>query len=238
MLSIILIDDEPLARSRLKRLLEEIGNCEILAEGGSGEDAIRLAELLRPDLVLLDIRMPGLDGLQAAHQIHQLDPEPVVVFCTAYDEHALTAFDEDAVDYLVKPVRRNRLEKALEKVRKFLGKTPEDENLRQYLRSKVGDRVELIPVDRVIYLLAEHKYTTVVYDKGTAVIDDTLKSLIEEFSGRFFRIHRNALVATSHLRGLVKDVDGQIWVTLKGTDTDLEVSRRNLPGLRKLIRNL
>ena len=113
MLSIILIDDEPLARSRLKRLLEDIGDCEILAEGGSGEDAIRLAEALRPDMVLLDIRMPGLDGLQAAHKIHQLDPKPVVVFCTAYDEHALTAFDEDAVDYLVKPVRRNRLEKAL-----------------------------------------------------------------------------------------------------------------------------
>jgi two-component system response regulator AlgR len=161
-----------------------------------------------------------------------------VVFCTAYDEHALTAFDEDAVDYLVKPVRRSRLEKALEKVRKFVGKTAEDEDTRQYLRSKVGDRVELIPVDRVIYLLAEHKYTTVVYDGGTAVIDDTLKSLIEEFAGRFFRIHRNALVATSHLRGLIKDSDGQIRVTLKGTDTDLEVSRRNLPGLRKLIRNL
>ena len=238
MLSIILIDDEPLARSRLKRLLEEIGDCEILAEGGSGEDAIRLSEELRPDLVLLDIRMPGLDGLQAAHRIHQLDPEPVVVFCTAYDEHALTAFDEDAVDYLVKPVRRTRLEKALEKVRKFLGKTAEDEDQRHYLRSKVGDRVALIPVDRVIYLLSEHKYTTVVYDKGTAVIDDTLKSLIDEFSGQFFRIHRNALVATSHLRGLVKDSSGQIRVTLKGTDTDLEVSRRNLPGLRKLIRNL
>jgi len=237
MLSIILIDDEPLARSRLKRLLEEVGHCEVIGEGGSGEDAIRLADELRPDLVLLDIRMPGLDGLEAAHRIHQLDPEPVVVFCTAYDEHALTAFDEDAVDYLVKPVRRERLEKALDKVRKFLGKS-EDDNLRHYLRSKVGDRVELIPVDRVIYLLAEHKYTTVVYDQGTAVIDDTLKSLIEEFSERFFRIHRNALVAISHLRGLVKDADGQIRVTLKGTDTDLEVSRRNLPGLRKLIRNL
>ena len=123
-------------------------------------------------------------------------------------------------------------------MRKFLGITDEDENTRHYLRSKVGDRVELIPVDRVIYLLAEHKYTTVVHDKGTAVIDDTLKSLVEEFSGRFFRIHRNALVATSHLRGLIKDPRGQIRVTLKGTDTDLEVSRRNLPGLRKLIRNL
>lgn len=238
MLNIILIDDEPLARSRLKRLLEEIGDCEILAEGGSGEDAIRLAENLRPDLVLLDIRMPGLDGLQAAHMIHQLDPKPVVVFCTAYDEHALTAFDEDALDYLVKPVRRNRLEKALEKVRKFLGKTAEDDDGRHYLRSKVGDRVKLIPLDRVIYLLAEHKYTTVVHNKGTAVIDDTLKSLIDEFSSRFFRIHRNALVATSHLRGLVKGSDGQIRVTLKGTDVDLEVSRRNLPGLRKLIRSL
>lgn len=238
MLNIILIDDEPLARSRLKRLLEEIGNCDIIAEGSSGEDAIRLADELCPDLVLLDIRMPGLDGLQAAHRIHQLDPEPVVIFCTAYDEHALTAFDEDAVDYLVKPVRRIRLEKALEKARKFLGKKPEDENLRHFLRSKVGDRVALIPIDRVIYLLAEHKYTTVVHDQGTAVIDDTLKSLIKEFSGRFFRIHRNALVATSHLRGLVKDVNGQIRVTLKGTDADLEVSRRNLPALRKLIRSL
>jgi two-component system response regulator AlgR len=237
MLNIILIDDEPLARSRLKRLLEEVGHCEIIGEGGSGEDAIRLAGELRPDLIFMDIRMPGLDGLEAAHRIRNMDPTPVVVFCTAYDEHALTAFDEDAVDYLVKPVRRDRLGKSLDKVRKFLG-INEDDNLRHYLRSKVGDRVELIPVDRVIYLLAEHKYTTVVYDQGTAVIDDTLKSLIEEFSGRFFRIHRNALVATSHLRGLVKDAEGQIRVTLKGTDADLEVSRRNLPGLRKLIRKL
>ena len=238
MLSIILIDDEPLARSRLRRLLEEFDNCEVVAEGATGDDAVALSEQLHPELVLLDIRMPGLNGLQAAHQIRQLNPTPAIIFCTAYDEHALMAFDENALDYLVKPVRKARLQDALDKVRKYLGKDEGARDGRHYLRSKVGDRMELIPVDSVIYLQAEHKYTTVIHDQGTAVIDDTLKALEVEFPEQFFRIHRNALVARNRIRGLKKDSEGQIHVLLDGDETELEASRRNLPALRQMIKSL
>ena len=238
MLYIILVDDEPLARSRLRRQIDEIGGCEIVAEGSSGDEGLSLCRKLKPDIVLLDIRMPGMNGLDTAQLIGKLDNPPVIIFCTAYDEHALSAFEKDALDYLVKPIRQQRLEQALQKARQYLHKEPEATSQRHYLRSKVGERVELIPLDSVIYLLAEHKYTTVGYEQGEAVIDDTLKLLEKEFPDQLFRIHRNALVSKNRLRGLRKAEGGHPHVLLHGTDIELEVSRRNLPAVRKLIREM
>ena len=236
MLTVLLVDDEPVARSRLKRLLAAEDDVEVVAEAGNGKQAVQACRNHRPDLVLLDIRMPGMDGMEAADAMQQLESAPSIVFCTAYDDQALKAFERDALDYLVKPVRAERLRHALVKVRQFRQAIPADG--RTHLTSRIGERVELIPVDQIIYLLSEHKYTTVGTAKGTAVVDDSLVSLEEEFEDLFFRIHRNALVSVRKLAGLRKTHEGNTLIQLRDTDQELEVSRRNLPAVRRLLKRI
>jgi two-component system response regulator AlgR len=149
----------------------------------------------------------------------------------------LRAFELEAVDYLVKPVRAERLEKSIEKARRYLG-TDEDQDDEHYVRSTVGGKVVLTPIHRVICLVAEDKYTTVIHEKGTTVIDDSLTELEQNFPDLFFRVHRNALVSRKHLRGLERNTDGQTLVLLSGTDRKPEVSRRNISSLRKLLSEL
>lgn len=237
MLSILIIDDEKPARDRLRRLLSTVSGFDIAGEANSGARALEQIRELNPDILLLDISMPGMDGMSLARVLQEGGASPAVIFCTAYQDQALKAFEADAVDYLVKPVRAERLEKSLEKARRYLG-TDSGQEDEHYVRSTVGGKIVLTPIHRVICLISEDKYTTVIHEKGTTVIDESLTELEQNFPGLFFRVHRNALVSRKHLRGLERTSDGQTQVLLTGTDRKPEVSRRNVSSLRKLLTEL
>lgn len=239
MLNILIIDDEKPARDRLRRMLGGLPECAVCGEASNGEDALKAIVKLRPDVLLLDISMPGIDGMSMAAQLRERpdyarDRSPVIIFCTAYQDQALKAFEHEAMDYLVKPVRSDRLAQAVEKARRFLQGTRQEED-KDFLRSTVGGKVSLTPVRRVICLLAEDKYTTVIHETGRTVIDDSLTELEQRFPQYFLRIHRNALISRRHIRGLERTADGQALALLSGTDRKPEVSRRNLPILRKML---
>ena len=237
MLRILIIDDEAPARERMARMLSEMPNYEVVGEASSGQHAMVAIAECCPDILLLDISMPGMDGMTLARNLQKGGSQPAIIFCTAYQNQALDAFEAEAVDYLVKPVRAERLAQALEKARRFIGDRVSDAP-QAFLKSTLGGKVLLTPVQRVICLLAEDKYTTVVHEKGRTVIDDSLTELETRFEGEFFRIHRNALISTRHLRGLERGDNGSVVAVLSGTDERPEVSRRNVAALRKLLAEL
>jgi two-component system, LytTR family, response regulator AlgR len=241
----LIVDDEPLARERMLALLAEIGGVEVIGEAGNGRDALDAINRLAPELVLLDIRMPVMDGIEVARHLLALDTPPALIFCTAYGDHALAAFEANAVDYLLKPVRSERLRAALAKARRWSGEdargieqTLGSARIRTHLCARVRGSLVLVPVAEVDYLLAEDKYVVVHHAKGEVLIEEPLKALEDEFEGRFVRIHRNCLVARSKLTGLTRTPDGRLFANVEGVAATLEVSRRNLPALRKLIRTL
>jgi two-component system response regulator AlgR len=240
----LIVDDEPLARERMSSLLRDAG-VDVIGEAGEGRSAVETVAKLHPDVVLLDIRMPVMDGLEAARHISNLESPPAIIFCTAYDEHALAAFEASAIDYLVKPVRLERLRTALERAQRFgatamqkVEQARGEHRARSHLCARVRGNLVLVPVGDIHYLLAEDKYVVVHTAKGEVLIEEALKTLENEFSERFVRIHRNCLVARDRLAGLLRAPDGSIHVKIEGTDASLEVSRRNLPALRKLVRTL
>lgn len=240
-MKIVIVDDEAPARGRLRRLLEEIGGHEVVGEAGTGSEALLQAAQQHPDVLLLDIRMPGMDGLEAARHLATLENPPAVVFTTAYGDHALEAFAAHAVDYLLKPIRKERLEEALTQVRKLNraqlallsgGDTPA---ARSHICARVRGDLQLVPLDEVRYFLADQKYVTVRHGGGALLIEESLKSLEQEFGGRFVRVHRNALAARAHVSGLGRDAQGLVRLQLRGVPESLEVSRRHLRDLRKIL---
>lgn len=235
---VIIVDDEPLARARLRGLLASEADVEVVAEAGEGAAALRACDRHHPDLVLLDIRMPGMDGLEVARRFAAQPDAPLVAFCTAYDEHAVSAFDSAALDYLVKPVRADRLAETLRRARARLALQPPAGGApaRTQLCARLGGQLRLIPVAEVHYLQAEEKYVVVHHLHGEALIEESLKSLEEEFGHRFIRIHRNCLVARSALQALQRDGDGHAQVMLHGVAKPLDVSRRCLPELREAMK--
>lgn len=235
MLRILIVDDEPPARARLRRLLKPLAGCQVTAEAGSAAEALSALEREAVDLLLLDISMPGLDGMGLAQRLARWDQPPSVVFCTAWPDQALEAFECDAVDYLVKPVRAERLAAALEKVARIRGRAG-GAGAEAYLRATVGGRTLLVPVDEVACLLAEDKYTTVFYSGGETVINNSLVELEQRFADQFLRVHRNALVSTGRIRGLETRPGGPTRVVLEGSDQRPEVSRRHLPAVRRFVR--
>jgi two-component system response regulator AlgR len=237
MLSILIIDDEQPARDRLRRLVGALPGYEVAGEAANATEALERIRALAPDVLLLDISMPGMDGMALARALQRGGASPAVVFCTAYQDQALNAFEVEAIDYLVKPVRAERLEVALDKARRYLGPEP-DSDPEHFLRSTVGGKVVLTPISQVICLLAEDKYTTVIHEDGETVIDDSLTELEQRFPQMFFRVHRNALVSHRHLRGVERTPQGQTQALLNGTDRKPEVSRRNVSSLRKLLSDL
>ena len=241
----LIVDDEPLARERLAALLADVDGVEVIGEAGNGVEAIDAATTLRPDVVLLDIRMPVMDGIEAARHLDALDAPPAIVFCTAYQDHALAAFEANAVDYLVKPIRVERLRAAIAKAERLGGATlrkvesaVEPGRRRSHLCARVRGSLVLVAVGDIDYLLAEDKYVVVHHAKGEVLIEEPLTALEEEFGERFVRIHRNCLVALSKLSGLDRAPDGRVLARIAGVAAPLEVSRRNLPALRKLVRSL
>jgi len=237
MLNILIIDDEAPARDRLNRMVKAISGFEVAGEAHSAAQALEQISLLNPDVLLLDISMPGMDGMSLARVLQEGGASPAVIFCTAYQDQALEAFEREAVDYLVKPVRPERLEQSLEKAKRYLGDS-QGQAADHFLRSTVGGKVVLTPIQRVICLVSEDKYTTVLHEVGETVIDESLTELEQRFPELFFRVHRNALVSRTHIRGLERTPDGQTLVMLSGTDRKPEVSRRNISALRKLLSQL
>lgn len=244
-MKILVVDDEKPARDRLRQLLGDLEDYDVVGEASNGRAAIEACQDQSPDIVLMDIRMPGMDGIEAAHHLSQIDNAPAVIFATAYNEYALAAFDAQAIGYLMKPVRRERLRRALEHARRLgekqlaaLREEADEDGPRTHLSARVGDRLRLIRVDDVLYFQADQKYVAVGLPDEEVLIDDSLKSIETEFGNDvFFRIHRNALVALAHLRVIEKQKDGSYAAQVRGSDKVLAISRRHVAPLRKLIRN-
>ncbi|MDX1802672.1 MAG: LytTR family DNA-binding domain-containing protein [Alcanivorax sp.] len=244
---VLVCDDEHLARERLKRLVEKIDGFEVVAEAANGREAVQESQRARPDVVLLDIRMPDMDGMEAAEHLSKMDNPPAVIFCTAYDEHALQAFKVHAVDYLLKPVNAEGLQTALSKAKTLnraqlaeIGREVSEEKprRRRHISARTHRGLELVPVDEIRYFLADQKYVTVCSGEGEVLIDETLKDLETEFGDQFVRIHRNALVALKYIEGMEMATAGHHQVRLRGMEARLTVSRRHVAGLRRVLQNL
>lgn len=240
---ILVVDDETLARDRLKRMLAVINGCEWVGEAANGVEAIERVRLLTPDLLLLDIRMPGMDGLEAASHLAQLEEPPAVVFCTAYEEHAIDAFNLQAVGYLLKPVRKERLEQVLANAKRvnraqLQALSQADGSRRTHISTRTHKGLELIAVDDVRFLQADSKYVTIRHGRGEVLVDESLRDLELEFGDMFVRIHRSALVGVRFITGIEKGADGQHRLRLRDVEISLDISRRHLPDVRKLVKGL
>lgn len=246
-MDVLICDDEPLAVERLSRLVTQLGH-EVVATATHGLQAIELAQQHEPDVILLDIQMPEMDGLTCAQYLRQLDPMPALIFCTAYDQHALDAFKSNADGYLLKPVMPQELAQVLEHLTKLtqaqMSQLKQKENMqevnisRHQIAAKTYRGVELVPVENIYYFLADQKYVTVRHKNGSLLIDETLKELEHEFGHLFIRIHRNALVSVDYLDGLEVVSSGQYQVRCRELQERLAVSRRHLPYLRERIQKL
>ena len=246
-LKCIAVDDEPLARERLIRLVKQITNCTVLQPcAENGQQALELVERLKPDVLLLDIGMPGLDGLQVAAQLCEHSDAPAIIFCTAHDEFALQAFEVSATGYVVKPVRAEQLASALDKAKRLnpvqlaaLSRAPQASNTpRTHLSARTHKGIELIPLDDVIHFVADSKYVLVRHTRGETLLDDSLKALEKEFGDRFMRIHRNALVSRKHIARLQRHPSGHYELHLRDAPAPLTVSRRHVPIVRQLMEAL
>ena len=238
-MKILIVDDEQPARDRLRSLVGELEAGEVVGEATHGLEALELAGALRPDLVLLDIRMPGMDGIEVARHLAQLAQPPAVIFTTAYGDHALAAFETSAVDYLLKPIRRERLAVAVGRaavITQAQSAVIAGGETRTHLSAMVKGALRLVPVDQVRYLQAEQKYVTVVWMEGEVLIEDSLKALEAEFPDRFMRIHRNTLVALAYVDRLERGADGETAIVLQADTAILPVSRRLLPEVRRRLR--
>jgi two-component system response regulator AlgR len=230
---VLIVDDEPLARARLAALLSECPDVEVAGSVGDGEAALAALGELCPDLLLLDINMPGLSGTALAQRLAG-KPRPLVVFCTAYEGHAVQAFDLGAVDYLLKPVRLERLRDALQRAQQRLQAVPRETV--SYLHGRLRGEQVRIALNEVICLLAEEKYVVVQHRGGQLLLEESLRQLEETYTDQLIRLHRNCLVPPQRLLGLKTLGDGRVLARLGGTEFMPEVSRRNLPALRKLLR--
>ena len=243
-LTVFVVDDEAPARNRLKDLLSDCSvqfPLQLVGEAGNGREALdRLAET-PAEVVLMDIRMPQMDGIELARHLNKLERPPVIIFTTAYDAYAIQAFEQHAIDYLLKPIRLGRLFDALSRARDAVPirtevlreLTPEP---RSNLSTHERGRVLLIPIEQVLYLRAELKYVTVRTAEREYLIEESLTALEKEYAARFVRIHRNCLVARNAIAGFEKGgEEGESgWLMkLKGLDEKLPISRRQLTVVKE-----
>ena len=240
---VLIVDDEPPARERLGRMLADVPGMVVVGEAGNGADAIAAAARLAPDVVLLDIRMPGMDGIEAARHLNALEDPPAMVFVTAHDEHALAAFEAQALGYLLKPVRQEKLVRAIQRAARVAGaqllRVAEQSQLgrrRQQVCARLGDQLRLIPVEDIYYFAAGQKYVTVRHRGGSDLIDDSLRALADEFAPDFVRIHRNSLVAARHVGAVERAAEGQYAVRVKECEDLLPVSRRHAAAALRQLR--
>ena len=246
-MKVLIVDDEKPARERLRQILDDEAEFEVVGEAANGHEALSLAATSQPDIVLLDIRMPGLDGIETAHHLNELDHTPAVVFTTAYDEYAIDAFEARAIGYVLKPVRRSRLTAALAQASKLAGNTlrqaAADAKLdvrRRHVCARGQGNLKLIPIEDIRCFLADQKYVRAEHDNGQDLLDDSLKSLAEEFGDRFVRIHRAALIAVDRIDRIEKTGDGKNRLVLRDhshvDDKELIISRRHVAEVRRRLK--
>ncbi len=250
-LKVLIVDDEPLARDRLRTLLADIAlqlSSEVVGEAANGLAALEVLREQAVDVVLADIRMPGMDGIELATHLGRLEKPPAVIFTTAYDNYAVQAFDLNAVDYLLKPVRTQRLLAALQKVP---GPRPDAALLagigqemrgggRTHLSCHERGRLLLVPIGEVLYFKADLKYVTARTAEREYLLDEALTHLEHEFAERFLRLHRAVLVAKNALAGFEKaagdDAEAYGWALLRGVPEKLPVSRRQWAPAKALVK--
>ena len=247
-LRVLIVDDEAPSRRRLRDLLDDCAGAmplSIVGEAANGREAMDILHAVTSDLVLTDIHMPAMDGLELARHLLKLQQPPVVIFTTAFHEHAVQAFDVNAIDYLMKPVRMQRLLAALQKVPRLkpLSAAKLDElsaASRRFLSVTERSRVVLVPIDEIIYLKAELKYITIRTGQREYLLEESLTKLEEEFGERFVRVHRNCLVARDAIRGFERHVssegDAHWEVLLRDVAEALPVSRRQQYIVREIGR--
>jgi two-component system response regulator AlgR len=242
--SVLVVDDEPPARDRLSRLIGELDGYTVAGEAGSGGEALNLFAQLRPDVVLLDIRMPGMSGIETARHLMTMPDSPAVIFATAYDEYALEAFDSQAMGYLLKPVRRERLVRALEHAVRLSGaqlnrliQRDVPGSRRQNISVRVRDEFRLIPIRDIVLFRADQKYVTVCHRGGEELIDEPLKALGDELASDFVRVHRSFLVAVDCIASLEKDAEGKPVLWVRDYPDPIPVSRRQLAELKRRLRS-
>jgi two-component system response regulator AlgR len=240
--TVLVVDDEAPARERLERLVGELSGWRVVERCGTGQEALGAVARVPPDVVLLDIRMPGMSGIETARHLNALESPPAVIFTTAYDEHALEAFQAQAIGYLLKPVRRERLEEALRHAARLtspalvgLGAAGPGFTTREHIAVRVRDELKLVPVKDILYFRAEQKYVTVRHAGGEELIEESLKALDEEFHDAFVRIHRSVLVAVAHTAALERSRSGSYRIRIRGLDEALPVSRRQLGDLKSRL---
>lgn len=238
---IVIVDDEPLARQRLRRMIEAFPGYDVVGEAGDGASALDCITQTSADTVLLDVHMPGMDGLQVARELAGSDLPPAVIFVTAHSEHALSAHNNHAAGYLLKPVRREDLAAALSRARQLsraqvsaLGGVVTG-NGPAYISARTRDGIERVAANDILYFWADQKYTTVYHMQGELLIEQSLLALEESLGDAFMRVHRKALVAKRHITGLRLDSEEGATLTLRHISEPVPVSRRRLAEVRALI---
>jgi len=244
---VLIVDDEKPARDRLRQILADEDGYEVVGEAANGYEALEQAAGTAPDIVLLDIRMPGMEGIETAHHLNAMDPAPAVVFTTAYDEYAIDAFEARAIGYVLKPVRRSRLTGALEQATRLVGsalsEAAAEANLdvqRKHVCAHAHGELKLIPVHEITSFIADQKYVSVDHDNGHDLIDDSLKSLEAEFGSSFVRIHRSALIAVDRIDRIEKNTEGKSRIVLRDgsqvEDKELIISRRHVAEVKRRLK--
>jgi two-component system LytT family response regulator len=250
-LKAVLVDDEALALRRLQRLLRDEPDIEVVAVAENGRKAVELTETLKPDLLFLDIQMPGLTGFDVIRRLRHM---PVVIFTTAFDEYALEAFETTAVDYLLKPVEKARLRKALDKLRRLRNlegpaglvqrldevlrvlESKKARNCITHVPTRIGDRILVLPVADAAYFYAAEKYTFLVSGEREYILDRTLADLVAVLDpARFVRIHRSTIVNVENVKEIVGLLGGRYLCRLKQPPKELQVSRSMVPNLRRIL---
>lgn len=240
-MNVVIVDDEPLARQRLWRMVEDFPGYSVAGEAADGATAVAKVRDSQAEIVLLDIHMPGMDGLQVARALAEAPVPPAVIFVTAHVEHALAAHNGLAAGYLLKPVRRDALGAALERARR-----PSQAQLRalagtdldaepEYISARTRDRRERVAVNDVIYFWADQKYTSVFHMHGELLIEASLHNLQGRMGEAFLRVHRKALVACRHITGLQFDAKGRAEIIVRHCEQPVPVSRRRLAEVRQLL---
>lgn len=242
-MKLLIVDDEPLAVKRLSGLVAKLDNYQVVGSAGNGEEAIEQVKKLQPQVVLLDIEMPGMDGIKTAAEMQTMDCPPAIIFTTAYDQHALDAFQSGGQAYLLKPVDKKELQQTLERVSRLTQAQLQNNPItepegRDSMSISMGGNIKKIPLENIYYFKAEQKYVVIRHTEGEALTEEPLKALEQEFAQNFIRIHRSSLVAKDKISEMRRKKLRFYSVYLKELDQEMEVSRRHVAAVRKMLKSL